>query len=425
MLKDERGGILVLTALSLTLLLSFLAIAIDVGNLYFTQRQVQTLADSAAMAAALEVSACGGTTNCSVIQTAATSALTEDGSSAPTLFQQCASASGTGLLLTINNPPCALGASDPNNGNANYVEVVVTETKPSFFAGFFGIRTAKISARAEAGLGSIPPSCFNVTGTSGQTLTLDLGASITDGPGSNCGVYVNSTGAPAVMENSGATVNVSGNYDVQGSVTDNGGSYTPLPTKGPVVPDPFKNLTAPAIPSAPSGNSGTSYHSGYYSGGITFSGANTLAPGLYYMGGNIILNTGASITGTGVTIYLAPGAGINSNGLTSTITLTAPASALSNCAACAGMLIWGASTDTSPVNLDTGSNSSFGGAIYLPDAQLTLNGGSNVTAYGMVVAQSAMVDSAISLNCSSMPGGVCPGSGGGSGGGSTTISLAE
>ena len=69
--SDERGSIAVLTALGLTMLMSFLALAIDVGNLYYTQRQLQTLADAAAMAGALEYDACSGTKNCSVMQTAA------------------------------------------------------------------------------------------------------------------------------------------------------------------------------------------------------------------------------------------------------------------------------------------------------------------------------------------------------------------
>ena len=51
-LREERGNVLVLTVLCMSMLLSFMAMAIDVGNLYYTQRQLQTLADAAAMAGA-------------------------------------------------------------------------------------------------------------------------------------------------------------------------------------------------------------------------------------------------------------------------------------------------------------------------------------------------------------------------------------
>jgi hypothetical protein len=413
----------------MTMLLSFLALAIDIGNLFCAQRQLQTFADAAAMAGALEASACG-TPNCAVIQTAATTALTEGGSPAPTLFLQCAAASGTGLLLTINNGPCALGASDPNNLNKNYVEAVVTEQEPTFFAKIFGVSTVQISARAEAGKSSPPSPCLNLTGTSGQTLTLNSGASIKDASGSTCGVNINSNGTPAVMENSGATVNV-GSYTVHGTVTDNGGSYTPTPTTGaPVAPDPIAaeitagTLTTPTKPAQsstccnPVGGT-TTLKPGYYSSGLNFNGSGytvTLSPGLYYFGGSMIVG-GVNLTGSNVTIYFANGS-LTMNSA-ATMTLSAPTTGTT-----AGMLIWQATTDSSLMILDSSSSSSWKGAIYLPDAQLTLNSGSGVVAYGMVESKSLMLNSAISLSCSLMPGGVCPG-GSGTANGSATIALAE
>jgi hypothetical protein len=128
------------------------------------------------------------------------------------------------------------------------------------------------------------------------------------------------------------------------------------------------------------------------------------------MGGSV--NIGAitiNQTGTGgVTIYMASG-GLTMNSAAN-VNLTAPTSGQQ-----AGMVIWQATGDTNAMILDSASNSNWNGAVYVPSAQLTLNGGSTATAYGMVVAQSVMLDSAISLgNC---------GSGGGNG--STTIALAE
>jgi hypothetical protein len=76
------------------------------------------------------------------------------------------------------------------------------------------------------------------------------------------------------------------------------------------------------------------------------------------------------------------------------------------------------------MNLDSGSNSSWGGGVYLPGAQLTLNGDSTVSGFGMIVAKSVMLNSAISLSCTSMPSGSCPG-GSGAGNGSATTALAE
>jgi len=440
-LRDESGNVVVLAALSITMLLSFLAFAIDVGNLFFTQSRLQTLADSAAMAGALEASACAsGSPNCAVVQEAATTAITEGGSASPTVFTQCAAPSGTGLLLTVNNGPCALGSSDPNNGNASYVEAVVAEQKSTFFARIFGVDTVLVSARAEAGKSTANP-CLLVTGTTNQTLTLNSGASIKDAVGSSCGVWVNSSssgtclgGTPAVMEDSGATVNV-GSYDVHGNVCDNGGSYTPTPTTGATtVADPFAAEVTAGTLSVPTTTGMTTYtpspigsnttlSAGYYPSGITFNGGTytvTLNPGVYYMGGAVVIDGSVTLTGTGVTIYLASGSSLTMNSA-ATVNLSAPTSGNQ-----AGMLIWQASSNTNAMILDSGSSASWGGAIYIPGtgAQLTLNGGSTAAAFGMVVVNDLMMDSALTLSCSLMPGGVCPG-GSGSSSGSATVALAE
>jgi Flp pilus assembly protein TadG len=415
-LREERGNILVLTALSMTMLISFMAIGVDVSNLYFTQHKLQTLADAAAMAGALEASACS-TTNCDVIRTAAKMAMTENGSTASdTQFQNCASAapSGTGLLLIVNNGPCALGstASDPNYGDKNYVEAVVARQVPTYFAKIFGKSTVTISARAEAGKSVPAGPCFDILGDSGQTLTLNSGAKITDAAGSTCGINVNSS----VMENSGATVNV-GSYTVNGTVTNNGATTNPAPTSGSTVTDPYSSLAAPSKGTTQSSynesfSGATELQSGYYSGGLNFNGGTytvTLDSGVYYIDGNVTVGTGVTLSGTGVTIYMASGQlNVNSG---ATVSLTAPSSGST-----AGLVIWQAKSDTNEMILNAGSNSSWGGSVYVPGGQLTLNSNSGASSYGMIVAKSAMVNATISLS---------GGSSGGSQNGSLTIALAE
>src|SRR5258707_15075779 len=53
-LRDENGQTLVLTALCMTALLGFMALAIDVGLLFRAKRNMQIAADGAALAAALD-----------------------------------------------------------------------------------------------------------------------------------------------------------------------------------------------------------------------------------------------------------------------------------------------------------------------------------------------------------------------------------
>lgn len=386
LLKDESGNVIVLAALSMTMVLSFLAFAVDVGDIFFTQRKLQTLADAAAMAGALEASACAsGSPNCAVVQSAATAALTEGSPSvSSTLFTQCATASGTGVLLTVNNGPCALGASDPNNGNASYVEAVVSEQQSTFFARIFGVNTVTVSARAEAGKATASP-CLIVTGTTGQTVTFNSGGNVSDAVGSTCGIWVNSSsagnclgGTPAVMEDSGATVDV-GSYDIHGNVCDNGGSYTPTPTTGSsTVPDPFAaevtagTLVVPTTtgmtsytPSPISSN--TTLSPGYYPSGFTGNSGTytiTMNSGLYYFGGPIVLGGTATLTGSGVTIYLGTGGSLTMNTAT-TVNLSAPSSGNQ-----AGMLIWQSATNSNAMILDSGSSASWGEQSTFPMRRL-------------------------------------------------------
>jgi len=426
---DERGSVLILTALSMTVLMGFVALAIDAGNLYLTQSRLQTLADTAAMAGALEASSCSAA-NCAIITTAATTALAEATPSVSvTLFKQCAAATGTGILLTINNGPCALGASDPNNLNANYVEAVVTQKVTTYFAGFAGLKTITLSARSEAGKAIAPTSgpCMNT-----NSLTMISGARLTDATGSTCGINDNATSGLSL--NSGVTVNV-GSFTYAGtSYNKNCGTCTtinPLPTTGSANElDPFASLAAPAQPATSTTNTGTisgatTLQPGTYTSGLNFNTGTytvTLSPGLYDFTGGMNVNSNVTIQGTGVTLFFPSGASVNMNSAAN-LQLTAPAAALSNCASCAGMLMWMPSGN---LTLDSASTSSLGGAVYVPNGTLTLNTGSNAGAYGMIYAQSIMLNSAITLSCASMPGGICPGgTGGGTASGSTTIALAE
>src|SRR3546814_11645113 len=50
--RDTRGGISMLTAFALTMLIGSAALAVDIGSLYLDRRKLQGIADAAALAAA-------------------------------------------------------------------------------------------------------------------------------------------------------------------------------------------------------------------------------------------------------------------------------------------------------------------------------------------------------------------------------------
>jgi hypothetical protein len=461
MLRDERGNILVLTALCMTMLLSFMAFAVDIGNLFFTQRQLQTLADSAAMAGAQMASTCGSP-NCAVLQTAAITAITKDtgltlpsGTGGNVTAGTCAvpTPSATGqLYLEIDNGPCVLGNStnDPNYGQTNYVEAVVAEKVPTFFAGIFGLSTVTISARAEAGK-SIPafPPCDLNLGTSGNDLNVNGGGSITNAVGAHCAVVSDSTSTPACSATVNGSVTTS-SLSTAGYICDtNGGAVVPSNTKANAgaVQDPFKSLVAPTLAMASArgsfsgyggaGSAQSSLSPGVYNGDVNFNGGTygvTMAPGLYYFTNNVTFSNTGAITGSGVTMVFAPGATLTLNSGV-TFKVTAPSvstdaiGAVETGGAYNGMLIWvpGKTGDTGDnFILDANTASTLNGAVYVPNGQIELNGSSTVNANGSIVSNSLDVNGTLVLGCSAMPNGVCPGGGvNGGNGGSPTIALAE
>src|SRR6185437_17035629 len=82
--NDESGQVLILTAMTMTLLLGFVGLATDVGQLFHAKRSMQAAVDSAVIAAAITYKAeLGAGASDATIQTdmqaAAKAALAENG----------------------------------------------------------------------------------------------------------------------------------------------------------------------------------------------------------------------------------------------------------------------------------------------------------------------------------------------------------
>jgi Flp pilus assembly protein TadG len=415
-LRDESGQAAAFAAVCLIVIMSAMALAIDVGHLRFKQQQLQTVADAAALAGALEIQTCGSTSNCTAMQSASQTAVTENGLGTPTVVTQCASSTAAGVILEVNNGPCALGAGDPNEGNSQYVETVVIQKLNTFFGAVIGIRQITLTARSEAtSSGSSSGAC------------------------SGCCLYA---GSIAFNSSNGSMNMTCGIFDNGNLQTDNGdsattptfkyaGSWSPnncnstctwsdaAPTYTSThASDPLASLSPPSQPSASSTasnttpNNGATLQPGYYANGINLNSnvSVTLAPGTYYMNGSINVDSGATLSGTGVTLYFTSGSLQPNSG--STVQLTAPTTGSD-----AGMLIWESSSNSSGMNMDAGSSSYFQGVIYLPDATLTLNSSSGSTvngtaAYTVVDVNSLILDSSetfdIKNNYSTLPGGTSP-----------------
>ncbi|MFC5860848.1 Tad domain-containing protein [Acidicapsa dinghuensis] len=399
LLRDENGQALIVVALSMVLLLAFAAIAVDVGRLLYIQRQLQTAADAAAVAGAIELQQCGTTANCSTMQTAAKSALAENNLSVSSsnLLTQCATGSTTQLTLTVNNGPCALGASDPNHGNTKYVEAVVAEPVITLFAGILSVKSFNISARSEAGLGDPTDCVYVLNPTATDALLVNGNSTLT----AQCGIIVDSNANTAALFNGHPTVSAS-EIDVAGGAVSNGNpSVSPTPTTGdPPQSDPLAGLPAPqvgacgATTSSPftgspssgatvNGNGSAVFNPGTYCGTVTLNGSSTATfnPGTYIFTGNFQVNGNNTLTGTGgVTFYFSSTAGsftVNGN---SHVDLVAPTSGTYE-----GILLYQNASDTNTDIINGDNTSVWQGTIYLPGAQLTVNGNGNAAAYTFLV----------------------------------------
>jgi Flp pilus assembly protein TadG len=409
-LPDESGQALLLVAGSLAALLGFAGLVIDVGQLRYAQSQLQSAADAAAIAGALEISYCGGTTNCSVMQTAVQQAVVENGLTGSTLLTQCASNSNTGLIITLNNGPCSM-SSDPNAENPNYVEVLLTQTAPTFFEQALGINSVKIGARAEATIGN-SQFCVDILDPGGLTFE-DTGTVILNAP--TCGILDDSSSSDAFSAAGSATVTASA-IDIHGGDRVSGNVQFPSAKpvlNAPKLLDPLNWLNSQTPNTAPctftstvNVTSNQTLNPGVYCGGISISGSSTVAfnPGTYVITGSTGLSISGSgtLTGTGVTFYFSNGS-LSMSGST-TMDIIAPTTGTY-----AGVLLFQSPTDASPMTMSGSSSSKYQGAIYLPDAALTISGGGNSAAYTILdvysLDMSGSVDFSLGSDYSSLPGG--------------------
>jgi Flp pilus assembly protein TadG len=401
--KGENGQVLVVTVLCLTMLMSIMALAIDVGLVHFKQVQLQTAADAAAIAAGLELGNCGKTV-CANMQTAAAQSLIESGITTSTITpstNKCTITTSTGLTMTINVAPCVLGAGDPNSGDTNMAEVVLTAPQKTFFGIFLGNPTWNLVARAEAGeayyLSTGGGNCIYTKSMAfnSSTGTFDL---------TNCGIYDNGN----LQTNNGDAVTAT-TFLYYGSWSPNncnnsckwtlGNSQTQPTHTNTAQSDPLASLTPPSKPansttaSNTTPSTGATLQPGYYANGVNLNSnvSVTLSPGVYYMNGSINVNSGATLTGTGVTLYFTSGSLQMNSG--STVQLSAPTTSTNGTNA--NMLVWHSTGNGSGMTIDTGSSSYFNGVIYLPNQTLTLNSGSGVNINGSATSTAIDVNSMI------------------------------
>lgn len=378
---SERGSILLLTALSMVVLLGITALAIDASFMFTERNRLASAADAAAKSTALEIF---HGTNVNLQAYANREVVTHGYTPSP----------DGDTDVTVYNPPVA----GLHTGDAKYVEVVVGRTTATFFGTVLGWSSLRPVARAVAGT-SPSPVCIYVLGTTADALSLANNV-VVNMP--NCGI----------ADSGGADVGVSANTRIITAGVSIASGSCPSATNmpnchnaGPPAIDPM--LAVPPLAQPANGaqsacpsenviaaNTTLTINPGTYCG-FKFMDNSTLVmnSGEYYISGRIYnRNPGTTMTwnGSRVLIYLAGPNGqvdIDSNDVT--IDLSARVGGTYN-----GILFYQQRGNTRDASLSKNNASSMtmSGALYFPDADLSVKNNNGVVTNDCTVIVAKTLD---------------------------------
>jgi len=380
----ERGQVIVLIALMLAVLCGLVGLAVDEGVFQADRRNMQTAADSAAIAGDQEIlSGNSGTTTAAARADAGKNGY----------------ANGSNhISVVVNNPP----TSGSYSGDGNAVEVIVSAQRPTYFLNVLGVPTVNISTRAVAHLGSASYCIMALNPSDKNSLSL-FGAALLK----TCGIVVNSNsdhafGIFGLALWHANSIGIVGSYDFD---------LLPFVSPQPVtsiapVSDPLARLQPPTFGGCDHTNfslgllSIATMNPGVYCGGISLTGAAilNLNPGTYVIRGGGLNVLGTSlIKGSGVTFYITgdtayPYKGVNIAAV-NLHSLTAPASGPME-----GILFFQDRTisndaATSNPNVIVGAAlARYEGAFYFPTTTLNYTLNASVAKYTAIVADKIKIN---------------------------------
>lgn len=341
-------------ALGMPIVVASGAFGVETTYWYYKHLELQAAADAAAYAGAIEKRA-GSVYK--TVQSAATTVATQNGYE-----------SKYGLL-TVNTPP----KSGPNmTGKA--VEVILEEDRDRYFTGVFLADKVKLKVRAVALYEDAGSACVLALHKNKSKSALFSGSSTTNFKG--CSVTANSITNDAITVQGTGKLSTTCLYSSGGAVYGSGLTMSgckKAKTNLPPVGDPFANLAAPDTSGACKNGNGNKLQPGVYCGGLKLNNNSnkTMDPGVYVIsGGDLQINAGATLTGSGVMFYLTNGARVSING-NATVQVSAATSGTYS-----GMLFFGDRSDTgaSKNTFNGTANSKLTGAIYFASQDIQYNG---------------------------------------------------
>lgn len=333
--KDESGQVLIMVALSMTVLIGFVGFATDVGMLLREKRIAQSAADGAAIGAATEAlyERNWTTVNSNMYNAAALDASLNGYT---TSAGNGAKDSSTGVTLTVY---AGSNITIPGYSSGGNFQAIVTKTRPTVFMYVFGkifgndFSSIDVTATAIASNEIASNGCGWFPNGNGYNPAVTMGGS-SEVFATTCGISVN--GAVDM----GGSSNVTAQYLVStGALTNAGHSSVTgqvASNVGGVISDPWQYLQAstPTLSGTTctaSGGMSCIYDQGCSGSSCTLTG--TLAPNTvyYYDKGVNITGTVQSTAGSGNTIYLAGTTPYLAFAVNGTVSITPPRPAGSSC----------------------------------------------------------------------------------------------
>lgn len=311
--REKRGAVVIVFALAMPVLIGGAGLGTEVGFWYLQQRQLQTAADVAANAGAIELRS-GGVK--SKVKAAAETEAAEHGFN-PTTDE-----------IDVNSPPLS-----GSHRNDRAVEVLLRSETPRYFTALFSKDPVTFNVRAVAQYDSTQEACLLALDTWSSDAVIFIGNPTATFDG--CVVMSNSLADDSIT--------IAGSADVTASCVVSAGkaSITADLTltdcaapqeEMPQAADPYDHLPEPPLPAACSPvpkakkDEVTSLSAGRYCGGLALKGDYALDSGVYVIdGGSFRINSNSVVTGANVTFFLTNGATVDFNG-SATVTLSAPTS---------------------------------------------------------------------------------------------------
>jgi Flp pilus assembly protein TadG len=280
---DEAASTFTMFALAVPIIITAVGAAVDYSIAGSTRAKMQTIADSAALAAARELQL--ARTNPTAVSAVATN--------------------------IINGSLPSVTSSVNVDTTAMTVQVVVRKQYTPITGVLLSKGPIPLSVSSTAKMsGSMPLCLLGLSPSAPETIGLEANAVMT---ATGCLVQSNSTSKFALKSQNSAVLTAGMICSVGGKLNATSASFSPSPTTGcPVLADPLSSRTPPPVGACNylakiiDGINQTLQPGTYCGGLIVTNKANvTLSPGIFVIkDGPLVVDGGASFSGNGVGIYL-------------------------------------------------------------------------------------------------------------------------